>query len=92
VTGLEFPGRTVLFEFTFFLDPAVFAFGGVLGTLVYEEKVELPLYMEWNRAPALFVTLYSFQGNTEQAPEFLLGLAKFSSGLCKVIFIHYRTY
>jgi hypothetical protein len=60
VTGLEFPGRAVLLSVTFLLYPAVLSFGGIVTTLVDEEKIYLPFDVEGYRPPALFIALYGF--------------------------------
>jgi hypothetical protein len=60
---LKFPGRAFLFATTLFQNPAVRALGPNVPPLVHQEKVELTFDMNGDGPPALFVTLYSLEGN-----------------------------
>jgi len=80
MTGLEFPGRAILLDFTFILDPTVLAPGGIVLALVDQQEIDLSLDMQGNRTPALFVALHGLEGNTEQDAKFFLGFAQRGPG------------
>ncbi len=60
VSCLKFPGRAFFFSFALFKNPALFALDVTIASLAHGQKIELPLDMNGNRPPALFVTLHRF--------------------------------
>ena len=85
MTTLEFPSRAIFLLLTIFLFPARNQFILVF-SLINEKKEKLTLYVRWNRAPSLLVTVDGLQRHSEQRRKLLLCFSQFLPNLAEFCF------
>ena len=79
MTALKFPGGTILFYGAHFFLPAWLP-ALLFTSLIYQQKIEMPLYMSWYRSPTLLIAMDSLQRHAEEFSQFFLGFAKLFPG------------